>query len=97
MKMRVNLSDLRKLNEQLFSHLEEKGHNDVEVSVDFYWDIPKGNRYDPYRKPEDLNLGQLSCDWKELQRIMKGESEPLGYALVWISSLLRAIGEEIVD
>jgi len=40
-----------------------------------------------------MNLGQLSDDWAEMQKIASGEKEPIGYALVWIASLYRYVGE----
>jgi hypothetical protein len=95
--MQVKISDLRALIEQLLSHLEENGHSCVELSGDYYWDIPREYRYDPHKEPKDLNLGQLTDDWTELLKISEGKSEPLGYALVWLSSILRVVGEEIVD
>jgi len=95
--MHVNVSDLRALTEQLFSHLEKNGHNSIEISNDYYWDIPKECRYDPTQEPKDFNLGQITDDWAELLKILEGSSEPIGYALVWLSSILRAAGEEIID
>jgi hypothetical protein len=94
--MKINVSDLRSLVNQVLSHIENEGHDSVEVTVDYYWDIPKNLRYDAYQKPEDLTIGQLTDDWMELQKIVRGENDPIGYSLVWLSSILRAIGEETV-
>lgn len=96
-KMHINISDLRLLSEQLLSHLEGKGRSSVEISNDYYWSIPKERRYDPSLDPGDFTLGQLTDDWNELQRILEGKSEPFSYALVWLSSIFQAIGEEFID
>lgn len=94
--MNIQISDLREVCEQLFSHLETNGHTSIEITDDYYWHIIKEQKYDPYRQPNDLTLGQLTDDWIELKKITEGKSEPLGYAFVWVASILRAIGEKIV-
>jgi hypothetical protein len=94
--MIVKISELRALTEQLFAHLEQNRCNTVDISHDYYWDIPQENRYDPYQEPQEFTLGQLSDDWAELEKILAGNSEPIAYALVWLSTVLRAIGEKVV-
>jgi len=37
-----------------------------------------------------------SDDWNELQRIVRGESAPIAYALVWLAAILRRVGEQAV-
>src|SRR5205085_3362148 len=90
-EMRINIHDLKRVSDQLFSHLEEIGHNSVEITEDYYWNIPKEHRYDPMQEPKEFDLGQLTEDWSELQQILNRTSEPISYALVWLSSLLRNI------
>lgn len=95
--MRITTDELRGISERLLAHLERNGIESVEVSEDYYWDVPTGSRYDPYKQPPELSLGQLSEDWRELHRILQGESEPISYALVWLASILRAVGEKVVS
>jgi len=91
--MTVEASELRRIFTLLLSHIEDCGSAQFNIADDFYWDIPRPDRYNPYEEPHDLNLGQLSDDWANLQRIANGESVPIGYGLVWLSSILRAVGE----
>ncbi len=70
--MQVSTSDLRALTEQLISHLEKKGYHSIEVSSDYYWNIAQESRYDPYQEPLELDLGQLTDDWAELQNTYSG-------------------------
>ena len=95
--MRLNTSDLRVLSDRLLSHLEQNGHSVVEVSIDYYWNIPEEQRYNPAEEPTELDIGQLEDDWLELQKIAQGENEPIGYALVWLAAILQAIGETQVS
>jgi len=95
--MNLRISDLRKATERLLTHLEETGRDEVSLSLDYYWDIPRELRYDNYEQPSDLSLRQLTDDWVELQKILDGKNAPSVYALVWLASLLRAVGEEFGD
>lgn len=94
--MEIKLSELRQLSEKLFAHLEENGFSTIEITSDFYWNIPEETRYDRYEEPKEFTMGQLSDDWNELQKILRGDRESLGYALVWYSAILKAIGEKVV-
>lgn len=95
--MLVKLSDLRTLSNLILTHLEQKGLKSIELTDDYYWDLPKEKLYDPYQDPCDFEMGQLSDDWSDLLKILEGKNEPIGYGLVWLSSILRAIGEQVVD
>ncbi len=95
--MEIRISDLRLLADMLFKHLEEKRIETIEITSDFYWDISPELRYDPYKEPGDHVVGQLTDDWQELRRIIEGDNEPISYALVWFSSILRVIGEKVVQ
>ena len=94
--MKINLKLLQKTTNDLFQHLDDLNINEVEIKEDFYWNIPREHKYNPYKEPENLDVGQLQNDWDEILKISSKESEPITYALVWLSSLLRIIGEQIV-
>jgi len=91
--MRIELTDLRKMFEVLAVHMDKTGQSSVEVAEDFYWEISPEERYNPYSEPGQFSLGQLSSDWSELLKIRDGEMPAVGYALVWLSSILRSVGE----
>jgi hypothetical protein len=94
--MRIAIADVRRICELLLTHLEQSGRGSIDLTNDFYWNIPQEQLYRPYEEPDVTDVGQLSDDWAELQAILRGQKEPLGYALVWLSSILRAIGEDNV-
>jgi hypothetical protein len=95
--MHVKVTQLRAASRLIFDHLEEMGYDTVEVTKDYYWDIMPPERYDPYVNPADqLVLGQLTSDWAELESLLSGETDPLGYGLVWLSAILRAIGDQVM-
>ena len=94
--MQISAGDLRHVVNKLLDHLEDTGHDVLVINKDYYWVISAIQRYDPYKEPTDFTLGQLSDDWSELEKTIRGECAPVGYALVWLSAILRAIGEENV-
>lgn len=79
--------------DQLLSRLEQTGVSAIELEKDFYWNVPSEGLYDPYKSPPELTLGQLSDDLRELRSIQSGTTPALPYALVWLASLLRYVGE----
>lgn len=95
--MQISTADLRKVVNILIDHLEENDCQSFELTADYYWHIPKELKYDPYQEPNNFSLGQLTDDWTELQGLLQGSSEPISYALVWLSSVIRFIGESATD
>lgn len=95
--MTITREQLREVFEILMHHLERCGVTEIEVDWDYYWDIPVEELYNPYSKPQELDLGQLSDDWQKLVDLVEGTSPPVGYAFTWFSAILRAIGEKRVD
>lgn len=94
--MRVTTAELRKALERVLEHLEENGCSEQAFDEDYYWWVPTESAYDAYEQPSQLTLGQLSDDWDRAKAIADGRAEPLGYALVWLSTILRYIGEKNV-
>jgi hypothetical protein len=91
--MRITTEELRQATLLLIAHLEDTGQEVFSIEEDFYWHIPKDKCYDPYKKPEDFTMGQLSDDWAEIKAILAGGRKPVGYSLVWLSAVLRRVGE----
>ncbi|MEM6369581.1 MAG: hypothetical protein AAGD10_14900 [Myxococcota bacterium] len=90
----VRVDDLRKAAALLFDHLERSVDAEIKIDSDFYWEVPKDARYDSYSEPKEFTVGQLSEDVGQVLRIAQGESEPIGYGLVWLAQVLRRIGED---
>jgi hypothetical protein len=89
----ISIAELKTVSNLLLQHLETSGVGLVDISEDFYWEVPLEFRYDQYDEPKQFNVGQLSDDVCELKRLIHGEAPPMGLGLVWLSSILRRIGE----
>ncbi|MBE9064063.1 hypothetical protein [cf. Phormidesmis sp. LEGE 11477] len=95
--MNVELKEIENALQSIFSHLYSSGMNSVEIGKDFYWHIPKADRYEPYEQPSNFTMGQLSSDLENLNKISSGDEQPLAYSLIWVASILRYLGEEVVE
>ncbi len=93
--MKVSLADIRAISSLLYDYLEQSGRQEFEIEEDYYWEIPEEHMYDPANDPKDFTLGQLSFDWDDLKSMLKDQNEhpPIGYGLVWLSSIIRVIGQ----
>ena len=91
--MIIHVSDLSKITEELIAHLRNVSGEEIDLSVDYYWNIETEQKYNPYENPTEIDLGQISDDWQELQQIIEKEREPIAYDLVKLAAILRAIGE----
>jgi hypothetical protein len=94
--IQVKIEEVKAAFDSLMEHLKSNGHESIDIDVDYYWDILKEERYNPYEDPKNFSMGQLSDDISELRRVLDGDSEPVTYGLVWLASVLRAIGEKVV-
>ena len=93
--MVVGVTQLAAISSKLLRYLEEQGVTSVELDKDYYWFLEKEEAYRPEVTPANPSLGQLTDDWRELEMISTGERPPVAYALVWLASILRAVGEEV--
>jgi hypothetical protein len=94
--VRIPVDQLRQVFELLVSHVAGNSAADLPVGQDYFWSIPSPERYDVYNQPSELTIGQVSESWGNLSGLLEDESKTLGYGLVWLSDVLRAIGDEAV-
>ena len=97
--MQLNIDDLRAISDRLLANLAASGIDSVDLQVDYYWEIPSEQRYDPYTKPDtnSLTLGQVSWDIESLYDVLEGGKIPVAYHLVWLGTVLKAVGEKLVS
>jgi len=93
--MDIDISQLRQLLSLLLDYVEQQRGENIGVEADAYWFVSKESIHDPYTESPELTMGQLSDDWQNLKKILDGKDDPVGYALVWASTVLRAIGDEV--
>jgi hypothetical protein len=91
--MKVKISEIESVLTLLLTNLKEKVGNEITIDSDYYWENSPDEVYDPYKKPKDFTLGQLSDDMQELRRLTSSE-DTITYDLNRISRILKAISIE---
>lgn len=94
--MKININELKNGFDKVLSNLLNNGIEEIEIDVDYYWNIDESEKYNVEKDPKKIDIGQLSDDYEELCKINSGQTEPLPYSLVWLSALSRVIGERKV-
>lgn len=92
--LNIDPAELRLVAELLLGHLEETAGDSIKLDKDYFWTIEPGSRYNVHAEPQAFTIGQLSESWSNLGGLDEGNVT--SYALVWLSDVLRAIGEEVV-
>ena len=97
-KLIIDIPRLKVITIALLDHLTEIEGDTVDLSGDYYWRITDDVWQDVLQDPEpdSFVIGQLSDDWDTLKKMTADEDDILTYGLVWLSAILRAIGESVV-
>jgi hypothetical protein len=97
--MSIKLNELKVCMNKIISYIEKSCADEIDPKQEMYWYIPPEACYDPYKDPsiKDLTLGQISFDIDELKKIATGEAEVTAYHLIWLSTVLRAIGDGMLN
>ena len=91
--MRVDLDTIEVAFAKIVARMREAGADAVDLSDDFYWFIPREERYNPHAAPRNMTMGQLTDDWNEVRKIANGDAPPIAYSLCWLAAILTAAGE----
>jgi hypothetical protein len=89
--MQIDVKSLEKVTSTLLSKLRESMGDTIELPYDYYWDIAMDDLYNPYQKPVDIVLGQLSDDLEEVRKLSVSDNDAIPYDLKRIASILTAL------
>jgi len=92
--MKIRIDDLSKVINVLLSNLSDSLGNEIDISNDFYWDISEEQLYNPYEKPNDLSLGQISDDLNEVNRLCVNDRDVVPYDIKRVAEILKALSIE---
>ncbi|MCZ7416901.1 MULTISPECIES: hypothetical protein [unclassified Streptomyces] len=92
----IHLDQLRRAFELTLQHIEASAGSTIEVEHDYFWSVPGDELYEIAKEPATLTIGQLSESWQHLECLLAEPDRALGYHLVWLADVLRAIGQEVV-
>ncbi len=92
----VSLAELRGSFDALLRHVEASVAGDeIALDRDYFWSIPADELYDVAEEPGNLTIGQLSESWQHLRDLLADQDRAVGYHLVWLADVLRAIGQDL--
>lgn len=90
--MNVSISELRRVSEMIFDHLDRRGVEAVTIDENLYWTINSDERYNMNASPAELNVGSLQDDQGDLMRVLQGDQDVLAAHLQPLSSMLDVLG-----
>ncbi len=97
MPVNITVSELRRAANVLFDHLEASGQGEIELTEDYYRNIPNDRLYARDAPPaESLELGQLPSDWEELLPVGRDQEPVPSHDLVQLAALLRFVGSKVL-
>ncbi|MDF6066846.1 MULTISPECIES: hypothetical protein [Streptomyces] len=92
----IPLDQLRRAFELALQHVEASTGNAVTLEHDYFWSTPGDELYDVPNEPSTLTIGQLSESWQHLEDLLAHEDRAVGYHLIWLADVIRAIGHSTV-
>ncbi|MGW1072283.1 hypothetical protein [Streptomyces sp. NPDC002537] len=92
--LRIPLDQLRHAFDTALRHVETSAGHTVELGEEYFWSVPGDELYDVLNEPKTLTIGQLSESWQHLEDLLAHQDGALGYHLVWLADIIRAIGQD---
>lgn len=96
-QMAITTQELRDVFTLLIDNIESYDITSLDLDPDYYWYIQPPDVYNPYEDPKDLTLGQLSFDVDDMKGLLAKKRLPVGYDLVKLAAILRAIGDSGIE
>ncbi|MEU8679632.1 hypothetical protein [Streptomyces sp. NPDC048560] len=94
--LHIPVEKLREVLDVLLNHVAQDADH-VTVEREAFWSIPADEVYDVYQEPKELTIGMVSESWRNLEAMTGDNPRVVGYGLVWLAEVLRAIGDETVS
>jgi hypothetical protein len=89
----IPLDRLREVAELLLAHVAREGGS-VTLDRELFWELTPEQRYDLDHVPTEHTVGQLSESWAQLAAMADDPDRVVGYGLVWLADVLRALGHQ---
>jgi hypothetical protein len=94
----VNISELRRIVNDLLDHVESVSGPELRLDQDYYWDLDSEAMYDVSKNVSSVDLvGSLGDSWEFLLNMRRGDIKKDGPSLMLVHAapLLRYIGEKV--
>ncbi|MCT9093605.1 hypothetical protein N4G70_32755 [Streptomyces sp. ASQP_92] len=94
--VQIPLDQLRRAFDAALGHIESSAGPAVMLKEDLFWSVPADELYNMGAEPQTLTIGQLSESWQHMEALLAGQDRAVGYHLVWLADVIRAIGHELL-
>ncbi|MEX2985597.1 hypothetical protein [Streptomyces sp. C36] len=92
--LQIPLDQLRHAFDVVLRQVEASAGLTVTLNEEYFWSIPGDELYDVLNEPKTLTIGQLSESWQRIEDLLAHQDRALGYHLVWLADVIRAIGQD---
>ncbi|MFF2996991.1 hypothetical protein ACFVTC_20910 [Streptomyces sp. NPDC057950] len=93
--VQIPIDQLRRALDVALRHIEASAGPTVTLKEDLFRSVPVDELYDVGREPQDLTIGQLSVSWQHLEDLLARQDQAVGYHLLWLANVIRAIGQDV--
>ncbi|MFJ7906048.1 hypothetical protein [Kitasatospora sp. NPDC096204] len=96
-ELQIPLERLREALDVLVRHVAASAPaGGIAIDHDAFWSVPVASMADVYSGPPELTIGMVSESWSQVEEMIDDEEKAIGYGLVWLADVLRAIGSKVV-
>ncbi|MGW6405442.1 hypothetical protein [Streptomyces sp. NPDC055134] len=93
--VQIPIDQLRRALGVALRHIEASAGPTVTLKEDLFWSVSVDELYDVGTEPQTLTIGQLSESWQHLEDLLAHQDQAVGYHLVWLADVIRAIGQDV--
>ncbi|MFF4739087.1 hypothetical protein ACFY2W_24835 [Streptomyces sp. NPDC001262] len=90
----IPVDKLREVFDILLETVAPEPTQSLIIHKEAFWSVPADQAYEIYSEPRELTIGMVSDSWGQLEAIAADQDRSVGYGLVWLAEVLRAIGDE---
>ena len=88
--MKININKIQDITNIILDSLKKQYKNNLDLKVDYYWNIEENEKYNVYKNPSELTIGQISEDYVFLISDINKKNISY-YDLKYVSHILLAI------
>ncbi len=92
--MAITIDELEKCLSILFKEIRKNAGSEINLTTDYYWNIPEDEAYNMNSNPQELTIGQISEEIEIIKRLLDNPDSYISYDLRRIGIILMAMGHE---
>lgn len=93
----VDIGQMRRALAIAIDEFERTAGSDARLEKDFFWSIPKEERFNPYAQPTEMTVGQIAELIEHVSALDSDPGRATRHHLVWLGQLLQALGDLVTD